>query len=544
MKNYRTHHSQHWPHSDVAVLLGLWLFSLICNFDKAFHIDDTAHLEIARWIAQQPLRPLSGLLSWGNDFEPIYVTNQPPLYFYLMALIGTVFGWTEAVMHSLMALFSLWAILVFYRLSRLWFKDHAVWLASLLALNPAFVLGQNSMVDIPLLAIWLQFFFILFNPSQQVGRQLVWASVFCALALLIKYTSLVLLPILMLHIVWRRRFFYLFCLLVPIGALGIWSIFNVYDFGKPHLIGRPVIPRSLPIYWNLSVYWVGILGAITPFAGLVFYSKLRLANQAWIKTIWTLLILICLACYCLLLGWYVLNPQMLAINLVLKVAFFSTGVGLLVAALQALWKNVIQAQEQTLENLTLGYWLFAPALFLVMFTPFMATRHVLLSLPALILLTCHVAGKHTRIILGLAVSLSLAMSCLLSAADTWYAEIYRTQALQIRKQFPSDTLWFNGNHGWQWYASNLGMNQYSNRRDFKQPKAGDIMIETQTVCCALPLNQKFKLELIEERIIERDRRVERFASIMPYASDIQAWGYSYAPIEKITIWRIVRLDTQ
>lgn len=539
MKIFKTNNDIQWPCTDIAILLVLWLLSLAWNFDKAFHIDDTAYLEIARWIAQQPLRPLSGLLSWGNDFEPIYVTNQPPLYFYLMAVVGTLFGWTEAVMHSLMALFSLWAIFVFYRLSRLWFKAHAVWLASLLALNPAFVLGQNSMVDIPLLAIWLQFFLILLSPSKHTGRQLLWASVFCALALLVKYTSLVLLPILLLNILWRRRFVYLFCLLVPVSALGIWSLFNLYDFGKIHLIGRPVMPKSMQLYWNLNVYWVGILGAISPFAGLVFYSKMQLAIHFWIKALWSLLLLICLASYCLLLGWFVTNPQWLAVNFVLQVSFFSTGLGLLVAALQALWKKVIQTQEQILENLTLGYWLFAPALFLVMFTPFMATRHVLLSLPALILLTCHVAGKHTRIVLGLAVSLSLAVSCLLSAADNWYAEIYRTQALQIRKQFPNDTLWFSGNHGWQWYASNLGMNQYSNRHDFEQPKAGDIMIETQTVCCALPLNQKFKLQLIEERIIERDRRVERFASIMPYASDFQAWGYSYAPIEKFTISRVL-----
>lgn len=542
MKNSLFSHSTKWPHLDVAILLGFWFFSLVWNFDKAFHIDDTAYLEMARWIAQQPLRPLSGLLSWGNDFEPIYVTNQPPLYFYLMALIGTLFGWTEAAMHSVMAVFSLWAILVFYRLSRLWFKAHAVWLASLLALNPAFVLGQSSMVDIPLLAIWMQFFFVLLSPNQHGSRQLFWASVFCALALLVKYTSLVLLPILLLHIVWQRRFIRLFFLLVPIGALGLWSIFNVYDFGKPHLVGRPVSPRSLQLYWDLSVYWIGVLGAIAPFAGMVFYSKIQSVIHTWIKILWWSLLLLCWGSYGLLFIWFVLEPQWLALNLVLMTEFFSTGVGLLIAALQALWKKVVQQREQTLENLTLGYWLFAPALFLVMFTPFMATRHVLLSLPAVLLLTYRIAYRHMKVVLGVAISISFAMSCLLGAADKWYAEIYRTQAMQIRNEFPNETLWFNGNFGWQWYATRLGMHHYSNRLDFKQPVKGDILIETQSVCCALPLNKTIKLERIEERIIERSHRVARFASIMPYASDRQAWGYSYAPIEKFTIWRVVDRD--
>jgi 4-amino-4-deoxy-L-arabinose transferase-like glycosyltransferase len=542
MKNNPFSQSLDWPRLDLAVLLGSWFFSLFWNFDKAFHIDDTAHLEMARWIAEQPLRPLSGLLSWGNDFEPIYVTNQPPLYFYLMALIGTLFGWTEAAMHSVMAMFSLWAILVFYRLSRLWFKTHAVWLASLLALNPAFVLGQNSMVDIPLLAIWMQFFFALLSPNQHGSRRLFWASVFCAAALLVKYTSLVLLPILLLHIVWQRRLTYLFFLLIPIGALGVWSIFNVYDFGRPHLLGRPVSQRSMQLYWNLGVYWVGVLGAITPFAGMVFYSKLQLTISTWIKSFWWSLLLLSWGSYGLLFIWFVVEPQWLALNLVLITAFFSSGVGLLIAALHTLWKKVIQQREQTLANLTLGYWLFAPALFLVMFTPFMATRHVLLSLPALILLTYHFAYPHMRVLVSVTISLSFAMSCLLGAADKWYAEIYRTQATQIRNEFPNETIWFNGNFGWQWYATRLGMHHYSNRLDFKQPGKGDILVETQSVCCVLPLDKTIELELIEERIIERRDRVARFASIMPYASDWQAWGYSYAPIEKFTILRVVNRD--
>ena len=147
-----------------------------------------------------------------------------------------------------------------------------------------------------------------------------------------------------------------------------------------------------------------------------------------------------------------------------------------------------------------------------------------------------------RVVIGLAISISFAMSCLLGAADKWYAELYRIQTVQIREQFPNDTIWFNGNHGWQWYATRLGMNQYSNRPDFKQPRSGDIMIETQGVCCALPINKTIKLELIEERIIERNRRIERFASVLPYASDLQAWGYSYAPMEKFTISRVLRRD--
>jgi hypothetical protein len=244
----------------------------------------------------------------------------------------------------------------------------------------------------------------------------------------------------------------------------------------------------------------------------------------------------------LVLSWYLVQPKWLAINVVLIISFFSTGLGLLVTALQTLWQRHSASSKVLLDEFTLGYWLFAPALFLVLFTPFMAMRHVLLSLPAVMLLTCCVAHNRMRVIWLVSLAVSLTLACMLGAADKWYAEIYRTQALQIRQQFPNDTVWFNGNHGWQWYATRLGMNHYSNRSDFKQPAIGDILIETKSVCCALPINNTIKLELIEERIIERSPGPARFASIMPYASDRQAWGYSYAPIEKFTIWRVVNRD--
>lgn len=82
-----------------AVLVAFWLACTCCNLFKPFHIDDTAHLEIARWIAAHPLHPMSGILNWDGITDPIHRTNQPALYFYLLALWGSVFGYSEPAMH-------------------------------------------------------------------------------------------------------------------------------------------------------------------------------------------------------------------------------------------------------------------------------------------------------------------------------------------------------------------------------------------------------------------------------------------------------------
>jgi len=60
-------------HSELAVLLLLWMFATVLNLTKAYHIDDTVHLEIAQWIIREPWHPMSGQINWSENTEPIHV---------------------------------------------------------------------------------------------------------------------------------------------------------------------------------------------------------------------------------------------------------------------------------------------------------------------------------------------------------------------------------------------------------------------------------------------------------------------------------------
>ena len=139
-------------------LLVLWSIVTAYNLLKPYHIDDTVHLEIARWISNHPLHPMSGLVYWDGIKKPIYQLNQPPLYFYLLAFWGGVFGYGAAAMHVLQSLASLCCILLFNRLARVLVGPEALWATAVLVLGPAFIVEQNLMVDVPLLATWLAFF--------------------------------------------------------------------------------------------------------------------------------------------------------------------------------------------------------------------------------------------------------------------------------------------------------------------------------------------------------------------------------------------------
>src|SRR5690242_21117055 len=94
-------------HSELAVLLLLWMFATGLNLTKPYHIDDTAHLQIAQWITREPWRPMSGQINWYQDTEPIHVLNQPHLYFYLLAGWGALWGFGEVTMHLLQSFFKI-----------------------------------------------------------------------------------------------------------------------------------------------------------------------------------------------------------------------------------------------------------------------------------------------------------------------------------------------------------------------------------------------------------------------------------------------------
>ena len=138
--------------SERSLLLMIWFLATACNLDKAYHIDDTAYLETAEWIAEHPTTPMTGLVNWSWSAEPIHYMNQPPLYSYLLAGWGMLFGYGEIPMHALQSLFTLVVVFFFFGIARMLAPSYSLTFTALLVLGPAFLVGQNLMVDVPALA--------------------------------------------------------------------------------------------------------------------------------------------------------------------------------------------------------------------------------------------------------------------------------------------------------------------------------------------------------------------------------------------------------
>jgi len=523
------------------VLFALWFFATAFNLDKAYHVDDTAYLQMANWISKHPLHPMSGLLSWGADYEPIHFLNQPPLYCYLMAAWGWFFGWSEIAQHALMSIFTLWAIMAFYRLSRIVVPEPTLLPTVLFALTPALVVSQNTMFDVPLVAVWLEFYRVLLDPETKDRWRYPLAGLLCAAAMLIKYTSLVLLPALLLHILLASSLVRLVWIILPLGVLLAWSGFNYWEYGGVHLAGRPVAVRSLLTYIHSSFYWVSVLGAITPFASLYFYAQKRAVHKRRWRIFWLCVLALFFISYIALCLWILVSPSRHMVNVGLQAVFLLTGIGLVLILIAKAVKELLSNNLRVMDWMLL-YWIISAAGFIVVLAPFMAARHVLLALPPILLLLQAWLGTHAKVWVPrtTAIVMTAILTITLASADRWYADIYRRQASSIKGLLPSDSnIWFNSNWGWQWYAEQVGMRLFSNLPTSPFPQTGDYVVSTPGACCALPLPKSLKLEPFETIVVERTTRMQRLASIAFYASGLQTWGYSYEPIERFQISRVI-----
>ncbi len=468
----------------VAGLAAIWIVAVAFDLGKAAHIDDTAYLEIAQVIATDPLHSMTHLMNWGDIATPIQEVNTPHLLFYAMALVLKLAPahWVQAL-HLLWVLFSGAAICLAYALARELSAPRPLLWTALLCLGPAFLPAQNLMVDVPLLALWLGFFLLLARAEAEASaprRRLAQAGLVLGAACLVKYTSVALLPLFSLAVLWRAGRRGLWLVLVPLAVLGAWSLLNWLDYGGVHLLSRSTSAagggtlRGMGVLATRSALWVMALGAVTPFS-LVFAPALA---RDWAGR-WLLAAAATIGAGTALVGRLAL-PHEAAVQSVLRGLFLANGV--LVAGLalrgarQVPWGELRSGREP--RGWLLYGWAGGAALFIIFLSPFIAVRHVMLAMPALYLLIARGpdAAHLSRRTMTLALGLTAFVGATLAASDQSLAEVYRQQAPALAARFCSGgtRCVAVGHWGWQWYAARVGMAIYDQQRTVLAP--GDRVI--------------------------------------------------------------------
>lgn len=440
---------------------------------KAVHVDDTAHLEIARAILRSPLHPMSGLVNWEQRAAPIHNLNQPHLLFYLMgAVMVLVPAHAELALHLLWAMLAGAAVVLFYQVARAAAARRPLLWTAVFCLGPAFLPASNLMVDVPLLALWLGFFLAVARAQGDATvSRLVTAGLFAAAACLVKYTSLVLIPIFALAILRRHGPRALGLLLIPVVALAGWSVFNWLDYGGVHLLTRSIPAarssalRSLEVILARFALWLIGLGSVASFSP-AFAGVLARDRSG--RRLLGLAVLV--AAITTAVGRLALAHEPL-IQSVLRGVFLANGVVVCEMARRAA-RAAGDAGPGASGRWWLEAWAVGACLFVVMLSPFIAVRHVMLAVPALLLLIARGpdAALLSRRARAAALALSVVGGVALAVSDAELADVYRQQAPALASRFCASARCVAvGHSGWQWYAERAGMEIYDDRRTSLAP---------------------------------------------------------------------------
>lgn len=511
-------------------LLLLWLFLTVFNLNKAYHIDDTFHLEAAEWIKDHPSAPMSGFINWDQTAEPLHAFNQPPLFFFMVAGIMQMAGSSEIVMHLFLSIFTFLCLYFFSRIAELLSLKHKNLLLFFFAFNPAFIVNQNLMTDVPLLSLILGFaFFILRASTSAPLKNYFFAAIFAGLSCLIKYSALPLLPLLLVIILIRRHYRVLALVLIPIGFLVLWSVWNYYEFGTIHIFGRHKEPPQLKHLFD----FVNCLGAVSlfsvPFIQGLFPFK-------WMR--WMLVTLIIVSLLLITLAVSGIIP-MSAANQALNIGFIVNGATILSTLLiKVLKKLADSSMESITESPFAVVVLIATALsaFIVLFAPFIATRHLLLVIPFLLLMGDKWMEELKGTFKGVVVGLTVLSGVTLGSADWQYADYYRDMADEIKLPKNSN-VWYAGHWGWQWYAGKNGWKQYDAKNTNLNP--GDYLIYPQDI--SQQTSNKNGLLLLEKKWSPSPGL--QFISVSAarlYSSGIDQapWQLSKEPVDTVCIYRL------
>jgi hypothetical protein len=245
--------------------------------------------------------------------------------------------------------------------------------------------------------------------------------------------------------------------------LAAWSLFNLGDYGGVHVLERPLeVGRfgpleALGITLGRGALWIMTLGACVPF-GIVL---LPLVSRRGLALAAIAIVILTVATQLVAPHVEPMRGEGIGVSAA-RALFFVGGIGALLAAARSRWP--LASEDDARARAMLVAWLVLGALFVIVLSPFVAVRHVLLVLPPLVLLAARprlVAIETRPRWISAAAALTIALGLFLGISDRRWAETYRQAASRHHHDAARGLrTFFVGHWGWQWHASQAGLIPY------------------------------------------------------------------------------------
>jgi 4-amino-4-deoxy-L-arabinose transferase-like glycosyltransferase len=483
------HLKKSWISEHPRFVIGVILVGCLAPFiNKAIHVDDALFVWAGEWIQKHPTDFYGSEVDIWASAIPMWVANwNPPLMSYFLAGVAAVFGWHEIALHAACLVVAFTAAAGIYALAEMWCARPL--LATLVAIfTPAFLVSSTTlMCDVLMLSFWV-WAVVLWERglgSERSRWRFVAAGVLAGLAVLTKYSALILLPLLPILSLLRTRKlgWWWLGLAVPLGmVLGYeWLTARMYGRGLLFAAAGNVQTSGLeyPGGWKakgiVDLAFTG--GSLLP---LLFFAPWLWRGRA-LLAIGVVILGISLG-ICrfggnlgLIFAWE--TPGLLGRwDFLLQVGVLAAaGVHVLLLVGVEAWRR------RDIISVMLVLWILSELFFPTVLHWKVAVRRYLPLVPAAAILVVRrlEASRGKAVTWGVlwplipasAITLSVAM------ADYQLANSARTAAEQIVTQYKpmGHELWFEGGYGtFQYYMQKLGGQRIDIERSLLQP--GDVVV--------------------------------------------------------------------
>ena len=471
----------------IAILVALALCSFVPFANRAVYLDEPLFLHIAQsvWENDWLFPQSSSWIFFGIPGTNVAAQTHPPVGEYCLAiLLKLCGGFHEVPFHLAWGLFSIAAVLAFYRLAR-HFTNDPLLVSALFAVSPAFfVNSQTLMMDIPMLAFLLGGLGFYLDCLQG------------------KRTRLWLVPLCFLFSVGTG-----YTALIPIGCLFLWTVFRKRPLEEVLALATgPVL--FLSWQWMMKSHF----GA-TPMAGVVQYFSTRSAfPSSLLPTLsflgglslfpWAVLVLTDVPKKRIIANVSIFTAVILSyfhpwpshLDRVWYVVLAFSGIAWVLVFFLKAWRR---PPDRPFMQSFLILWATASLLFFLLIAEMVSARFFLLSLPPLFLIM-FAQIRRTAAIVTLAATLVLSVS--LAIGDYRYVNAYRRWVAQtvVPLQDQGFRLWSAAESGLRFYLNQRGIPSLDIYNI--QPGGGDLIVRQ----ASFPLGLSGDLEPLLVRLSRED----------------------------------------
>lgn len=269
------------PRHAFVVIVLLTAVLLLPFINKAYHMDDTVFLKMARQIVAHPLDPYGFSINWYGQKQPMFVVmDNPPLASYYIAAVASCFGWSEPILHTAFFPFALAVVLGTAFLAHR--AGAPPVLAALACLcSPLFLVSSsNIMCDTMMAAFFVWSLVLWIDGIERKSYPRLWGAVLlAALGAMTKYYGMSVLPLMAAYAVIRTRRFpgQLFLLALPIMVLLGYELWTSLFYGRGLLTSAARAAGDLRWTDGRSAWTKGVIGL--SFAGAAMPCALFLAPR-------------------------------------------------------------------------------------------------------------------------------------------------------------------------------------------------------------------------------------------------------------------------